>query len=171
MGRIFAVSAFGSPLDARSVTRPPDRSRADRPGERQSVSGHAFGPPSGARRGCSGWSDGSAFYLLLEANIHRVACFLPDRFADVRFDGQLVGAVAHRHERTAKWVAVDGPSHPDEPRSAKELHRVGHDHVGPAALVGTLLQGGGELLVQHTAILSSRGLPSAGNAAAGLRGR
>src|SRR5437867_718036 len=44
MGRIFAVSAFGSPLDARSVTHPPDRSRADRSGERQSVSGHAFRP-------------------------------------------------------------------------------------------------------------------------------
>src|SRR6266568_4600236 len=50
MGRIFAVSAFGSPLDARSVTHPPDRSRADRSGKRQSVSGHAFGPPSGVRR-------------------------------------------------------------------------------------------------------------------------
>ena len=64
-------------------------------------------------------------------------------------DRQFVRAIAHRHECTAKRVAVYRAADLDEPARRKELDRIGHDHVGPPAFIGTSLQGGRKLLVQH----------------------
>jgi hypothetical protein len=91
---------------------------------------------------------GSLFDALLQANLDGLAGLLPDRFADVGLHGKLVRSIAHRHERTPEWVAVDRAPDLHQPLGPEELDRVGHDHVGPAALVGTLLQGGSELLLQ-----------------------
>src|SRR5205807_1558353 len=99
---------------------------------------------------------------LLQTHGDAVARFLRDGFADVRLDWQLVGAVAHRHERTDERMTVDRSSDLHEPSRAEELHGIGHDHIGPAALGRALLQTCGEAFPQdaHAPSTISRPLPS-----------
>ena len=54
--------------------------------------------------------------------------------------GQLVRAVAQRHERAGERVPVDGAAHLDQPAGAEELGRARHLHVGPAARARALHQ-------------------------------
>ena len=97
---------------------------------------------------CSGCPGGiAAVDPLLEADGHGVARLLADRPADVGLDGEHVGAVAQGHEGALEGVAVDRPPDLDQPPGAEELDLLGPDEIGPAALVGTLPQLGGELLV------------------------
>src|SRR6266700_3193018 len=63
-----------------------------------------------------------------QSNRHRVACFLPYRFANVGPYRKLVPAVAQRHERAAEWVTVDRSTHLDESPGAEEGDRPRHDH-------------------------------------------
>ena len=44
----------------------------------------------------------------LQVNDDGIAFLLADAFSEIRFDGQLMGAVSQSHERAAEWMAVDG---------------------------------------------------------------
>src|SRR4029078_13634071 len=63
---------------------------------------------------------------------------LADRPGDNGLPGQLVGAVAERHEGAAERVAVDGAAHLDQAAGAEELPRARPHDVGPSALLGAL---------------------------------
>src|SRR6266545_3409620 len=86
---------------------------------------------------------------LLEKNGHALSRLLADHLADLGLDRQLVPAVPEGHERTLERVAVDGAADLHQTSRAEVLDRLGPDEIGVSALVRTLLQAGGELLVQR----------------------
>src|SRR5438132_6591101 len=85
---------------------------------------------------------------LVQVDGHGLSRLLRDRVADVGFDGQLVGAVTHGHERAAEGMTVDLAADFHEATGAEVLGRLRHHDEGPSALVRALLQLGCELLVQ-----------------------
>src|SRR5579872_3001607 len=76
----------------------------------------------------------SPFETLLEMHRHAVAGALADGRPEVAADGQLVGAIAKRHEGRLERLAIHRAAHLDEPAGAEELRRAGHHHVCPAPL-------------------------------------
>ena len=49
----------------------------------------------------------SALQALLQVNDYGVAPVLADYLADIGPHGQLMSAIAHRHEGTSEWVTID----------------------------------------------------------------
>ena len=66
-----------------------------------------------------------------EVHGHLVAVGLADGAADARGDGQLVGAVAERHEGTGEGFTVDGAGHLHQAPGAEDGGRVGQLDTGP----------------------------------------
>ncbi len=144
-------------LPLRSGARPSDYMFVRRRVSRLTNSGSTSRPEAACvsdRRGLAesrahaGLSDRSVLQPLRQVNLHGIARFFPDHLTEVSFDRQLVGAVAHGHERTPEGVAVYRAADLDEPPGPEKLNRIGHYHIGPPALIGTSLQGSDELLVQ-----------------------
>src|SRR5205823_347436 len=120
-----------------------------------SLPARAVGPAAGRRVGAApqdldAGRAGLAVDALVQSDRHRVTGFLSDRLAKVGLDRQLVGAIAHGHERAAERMTFHRASNLHEATGPEELDRVGHDKVGPTALVWALPQLGGELLLQRT---------------------
>jgi hypothetical protein len=47
----------------------------------------------------------------LQVNDDGIAFLLADAFSEIRFDGQLMGAVSQSHERAAEWMASRDSCH------------------------------------------------------------
>ena len=91
---------------------------------------------------------GSSFEPFGELHGHCVAGVLGDRPTELGFDGELVGAVAEGHERTAERDSVDQAGDLDEAARPEVLRRPIGDDLRPTTGCRTGLEGGGEGLVE-----------------------
>jgi hypothetical protein len=96
----------------------------------------------------------------LEVHGDLVACFFADALTQVGLHRKFVGAVAERHERARERLAVNGAADRDQSAGAEEGRRIGHHHIGPAALVLALLQCRSELPVEGFVLLAHWGVLS-----------
>src|SRR3954452_12404844 len=71
----------------------------------------------------------------VDADVHRVARLLPNRLAELRLDRKSVRAVALRHQRAVKRLAVDRAADLHKPARAEELRRVVHHDARPCTYV------------------------------------
>src|SRR5580765_1795770 len=90
-------------------------------------------------------SDVDAFH---QPDRNAVAGVLLDDLPQIAVDGELVCAIAERHERTPERVPVHGASHLHQAASTEELGGARHDYVRPTSLCGTRLEHGSERLPQ-----------------------
>src|SRR6187551_2884782 len=104
-------------------------------------------PPSVANDGLM--REGRLPEPLGQVDVDRVALGLVDDIADVGLDGQLVRAIAQRHERAPERMPIDRAGDLDQTAGPEEVSAPVGYHVGPATLRGAFDKRRPERLVER----------------------